>query len=800
MHEMAMLLCVVVAVAALGIPAAGNHLAQPGADGDADIVLDDAILIVNRVEPLYVRHAVRNLREVVRGLSGRAPRTASRDDGSAPTVLLVGSAATDRLRGGALPDAGLGDEGYVLRSWREGRRTFVAAAGHTPRGSRLAVIGLLQQVRLLGGSAAIAGPLHERVKPAFAVRGMHLNGWAFRRPYSFRSWTESDWRRYIDMLGWQGVNLFYIWPFMEIIPLPLSAEDEKYLREVRRVVDYAQTRHGMHVWLMQSANRVARDNCGVPDPRKRPYWRPSQEDRNPADPQQFQAIMDSREALYRIVDNVDGVCTIDADPGGWQDSPLSDFLKILKGCRELLDRHNMHGTRAKIICWMWFGWGMHGDRIADPEFMRETIRAMKAEMPEPWMLVAGMPAYLNVCREEGVLDRTVYLPYNTIEGEPSYPGTNVGFAESERILAHAAGTAGLAGVMGNAQCPLLQLPRVYHYLAALWDPRTLVRKETETLRELGAALYPRHADLVADAYAALAGGDADRAEALARALADLADSGRLGPPGYLGRCVFPAPAFVARSLCLQLRLAAAAARLSESVRPGVSRDDCAGLVENLLEAYLAWDTAHGWHELWGRGSWPLGRLESEPRFRAAMRALKNALGDEPSVTEFFAAVRKRLVRRFPAECVDGDAVGPLKQRVLAAIVVEPNLAQEAEATASVAPNPDRYPARHANDGDIDTLYWPGALVSNNEEWLQLNWKSPRTVSVVVAYFLRHGSMWDRTIRLQAQGADGAWRDAAACRPVDTGAFAVARFPLDNPITADRLRIVNLLDLFEVEVR
>src|ERR1051325_2288912 len=94
--------------------------------------------------------------------------------------------------------------------------------------------------------------------PSFPLRGMHLNGWAFRYPYSFRAWKEKDWRLYIDYLASQKANLVMLWPFMEIMPLPLSAADRSYLAEVRRVVDYAQRTHGMEVWIMESPNRIAR--------------------------------------------------------------------------------------------------------------------------------------------------------------------------------------------------------------------------------------------------------------------------------------------------------------------------------------------------------------------------------------------------------------------------------------------------------------------------------------------------------------------------------------------------------------
>ena len=68
--------------------------------------------------------------------------------------------------------------------------------------------------------------------------------------------------------------------------------------------------------------------------------------------------MASREAMYRILDNVDGVCNIDSDPGYLPRQPARAITsRSSQGCREMLDRHNIHGKQAKLINWMWSGWG-----------------------------------------------------------------------------------------------------------------------------------------------------------------------------------------------------------------------------------------------------------------------------------------------------------------------------------------------------------------------------------------------------------------------------------------------------------
>jgi len=40
------------------------------------------------------------------------------------------------------------------------------------------------------------------------------------------------------------------------------------------------------------------------------------------------------------------------------------------------------------------------------------------------------------------------------------------------------------------------------------------------------------------------------------------------------------------------------------------------------------------------------------------------------------------------------------------------------------------PPSAANDGYIQTLYWPGSLVRDNSEWLELDWEKPATFAVV----------------------------------------------------------------------
>jgi hypothetical protein len=510
--------------------------------------------------------------------------------------------------------------------------------------------------------------------------------------------------------------------------------------------------------------------------------------------------MASREALYRIVNNVDGVCNIDSDPGYCAGSPLGDYVKVLQGCRALLDCHNVRGKEAKLVHWMWFGWGLPPQRFFEPGHQVRTIQALRKEMAEPWWLVSGRFEFLPLCREQGVLDKTVLLPYGVIEAEPSYPATNLNIDGMRRVLdEHLTKYPQLRGVMGNVQTPILQLPHVHFFAASMWDLDYRKRPTSDVLGDLCDQLYPEHGQLLAKCYLALKEPDPAKVAEVADRLEDVVRRGKLGRLGIIGRKLFPDPAVVAQSLLLQLSHRAAQERLI-GIAADTPKTDVGTLVRDYFDAYLAWDTAHGWHGLWGWSQWPLGTFTSDPRFAAVAGRLSKALGGRAEIEACFDEVARSLSGKYGARVVQEGCVAPLKKAVLAGAPVA-SLAQKARATASVTPDAARYPASAANDGLPATLYWPGALVQNNTEWLQLTWDRPQAFDRVVVRFLQHPSMHARTIHLQREAGPGRWEDFATAQiPADAAApHAVATFRLPSRVTFDKIRIVNLLDLFEIEV-
>lgn len=639
-----------------------------------EVPLKNPVIISSSGQPRYVQHSIEDLRGYLSEISGATVPLREGLEGPGDLLICVGDQTAQQVLGQSLSELTLGPEGCLIKHLSKEGKDYLVVTGETPMGTKNALGRLMMRIRSRGGEPYVELADSLVSKPSFARRGMHFNGWAFGYPYTFRKWKEEDWKNYIDILSYQGINLLYLWPFMEIIPVPLSGQDKEYLLEYRRIVDYAQTEHGMEVWMMQSPNRVAKSDLGVPDAKARPYWiMEEQQDLNPADPEQFSRIMASREALYRNIDNVDGVCTIDSDPGYCEGSPVSDYVKILKGCRQLLDQYNVHGTQTKMINWMWCGWGHKQEDYFRSDKQIETIRAIKAELPEPWLLVAGMEGFLPLCRDEQVIEKTVLLRYGAIEDEPSYPATNLDLKRVTGILECLKDNANLAGIMGNMQTPLLQFPLETFVAGIAWDVESRNRSAEEVFPEVAEYLYPDQRSLINKCFFVLGSTGEHEIEAVASELQEVLNQGKLGRPGLFGRKLFPENDIVAKDLLAQLHLRAAQESLVTTVNGGGTQEEIARSLHLFFVQYLSWDQRHGWHDYWentkgwGQG-WFLGRFSLDNRFKTVMSHIKQVLGGSAATTEvvkaFLSAVCSDLETEYGSKRISTYLVEPLTKTVL----------------------------------------------------------------------------------------------------------------------------------------
>ena len=554
-------------------------------DGGPGMIPLDRCAVVLGEEPAYVRPGAEDLCSYLEEITGARPRLCSSlpEAREADVVILVGQTVGTEVAAGSEP------QGYVLQI-KPGKPTRILAAGNDPQGTKFALVDLLSAIRREGTLIGLPADLNVRAKPCFALRGMyaHLH-WQYDNPYALRSWSLEDWKRYIDLLTYMKVNLFQIWTMAAICPNPLSAGDEAYLRKYHEVVKYAREMRGMEVWPGECANNIAKSDFGAPIERREYFQVESLQ--NPADPQQFQAIMDSRANLYRLINNGDGYWIIDSDPGGWEGSPAGELADIFAGNRALIDRHAALGRKAKLVYWMWSGWG----KGTEEENWRGTIAGIRDKVPEPWWLTPCNESHLQTVAAMGYLGKSVFFPYNAIESEPSNPFTKIRFTPLSERFALALKYPGLHGIMGNAQTPLAQLPNIFYLAEARWDPANTRRTDEEVLRRLARFLFPEIEEELADAWLSLSVPDAGRAFASSRTLEQLVSQGKTGRPGPGGRFVFPEPTLVVKDLVLMLKIHGAAEQIVAAVQAGAGADAIQDTVFGYLSRVLEWQARTGFH-------------------------------------------------------------------------------------------------------------------------------------------------------------------------------------------------------------
>ncbi len=658
---------------------------------DQIISLDGVSIAVGVNEPAFVQHAVRDLADYLKELTGREAPILNAAAKDARALIVVGIEMAGRFDIGLLGNRKLGKEGFVIKPAATGGGTRLIVAGAEPGGTNFGVPTLMGMMRREGGSVLIDCPPEIESTPKLSLRGIHLNGWPLRHPYAFRAWSERDWQRYIDMIWLARSNLLLLWPAVEILPLPLSPEDRAYLEEVRRVVDYAQQKRGIEVWIMHSANRIALTDCGERDPKPRPYWvNKCQKDMNPAVPEQFERIEQSFDTFYSILNNAAGYVMIDSDPGGWPQSPISDQLKIFQAARNLLDRHHVKGREALLVDWMWVGWGRHkfssaeetvvshydwtekNPDASDLAFMGDTIRNFEQGLREPWKLLAGFSPYLETCRKEGVLAKTVFMPYGAIEYEPSFPSTNVSLGPVRGALKVLDDYPEIPGVIGNNQTVFAQLPRTHFLLTGAWDGDVRKLDDLSVLGNLAGRLHPEQRDLIVECFVQLDSSDLEKIESALARLRSLLDGKGLGRPGVLGRKLFPDDRAIARCLAYQLKIRATRERLLR-IRTGMtSSAECAELVANYLKALLEWNRETGWEKMMNIGIWRAPLFASDRRLTEMLSVLKRILGEGSSLTPyrvvaaFFDGIAQKLIAEYCEEAVMVGCVEPLRLAVLQA--------------------------------------------------------------------------------------------------------------------------------------
>ncbi len=277
-----------------------------------------------------------------------------------------------------------------------------------------------------------------------------------------------------------------------------------------------------------------------------------------------------------------------------------------------------------------------------------------------------------------MLDRTVYLPYGAVEAEPSLPFTNVDPEAIDGALGGAAGYEGLAGLMGNVQCPLLQLPQVHCLMEGLWEDVvapgtgliTTPREVAGGLPGLARLLHPGLEEAIAAAFEALnATGVAEIDQALDGMRTGI---GRGPAPGLLGRLLFPSSRQVIEDLAHQLEVRRAEAAFASAVEAGASSAELRPLVTEYFRQCLRWEERHGYfgvmkvgrlESLFPRPPIPRDTIRTWPPFLPYALGLRSALerAGDPDGTRFFEPIARELHAEFGPEKVDRGCIEAMRR-------------------------------------------------------------------------------------------------------------------------------------------
>ena len=562
-------------------------------DGQA-LAIDRLVVVLDRQAPPPVRYAVDELAHFARTSGNIDVVVVDRPADLSTPRLLVGRAATQAALGSAECvrlgiDETLGPEGFVLAALESPATPTLVAAGWTDAGTRWAVYEFIKTLDVTTRPATVALPLRRRERPDFALRGMYAHQhWDYRFPYALRTWRVEDWERYVDLLAYFRFNLLQIWSMAGIMPVPLSPADEAFLRKYPAVTDHAHRNHGMEVWIGECANNVC-ERRDLPPIEARDYFG-AETLKDPGNPAQMRELIAARRVFYSIVDNADGYWIIDSDPGRWPGSPAEQFVEIFAANRRLIDETTRLGPRAKLVYWMWQGWGTAGDR----ENWRRAVRGLKERVHAPLWYSACWPGHFDVVAEHGVSSSTVFYPYNAVEPEPSMPFTTI----IPDILRKSVGAGTehpeFAGTMGNAQTPLVQLPNIFYFGRWAWrrDDRNITREELAA--ELARLIFPRRARELARGWTALAGSDLDEARVAALDLETLLAQQALGPPGPVGWKITPRPEQLIEDLVFMLNLHVRGMEFRRRAEiPDAPDEEVVALLRDYVLLTIAWRHRNG---------------------------------------------------------------------------------------------------------------------------------------------------------------------------------------------------------------
>lgn len=302
--------------------------------------------------------------------------------------------------------------------------------------------------------------------------GMYVHThWGYNRPYAARSWTFEDWEGYLAGLNELGYEMVMVWPLLDCMPPEPNASDRAFLTTLGRMINLAHERYGIKVIITAGPNIIGNERAAGYALAARPYF-VCEKKVNPKDRRDVEAFLRGRRNQLEPLRKADALAIIDSDPGGYIGSTNDEFVMLVKGQIEAFRSFN---PQAELIYWMLAGWENYNRfwaaaqsnpavemwELFKGEEFPETLRMMRAEVPEPWSVFTMLKEHREAVNALGLHGKAMAFPYGLIEGEPSFPLTNFSPADLEKGITTALALREPRGIMANAQTHCLQLPHTY---------------------------------------------------------------------------------------------------------------------------------------------------------------------------------------------------------------------------------------------------------------------------------------------------------------------------------------------------
>ncbi len=192
--------------------------------------------------------------------------------------------------------------------------------------------------------------------PGFQHCGLYVHAcWLYNYPFATHRWSHEDYDHMFRLLKLLGYDRVMLWPMMEGIPMPMSAEDAGALRDYRKIIEDAH-QAGLECWLTQSLCTTDRKIAEKPWLQRNFYA--VRKDVRLDDPAQAEPWFKHEAAMVAILNNADAYVTIDSDPGGYVGAKAEDFVKVFQHDRRTIDRVGVRPKQQKVMPWVWGGWGI----------------------------------------------------------------------------------------------------------------------------------------------------------------------------------------------------------------------------------------------------------------------------------------------------------------------------------------------------------------------------------------------------------------------------------------------------------